>query len=71
MSSEEGETFEAYERRVLRVVHEIARRKLEKKLQSIADSFAPRLATGAKTSQATPRSSRSCERTSRFQPGRD
>jgi hypothetical protein len=44
MTSEEGETFEAYERRVLRVVHEIARRKLEKKLQSIANSFAPRLA---------------------------
>jgi hypothetical protein len=43
-SGEPGESFEAYERRVLRIVHELARRKLEKKLQTVADSFAPRLA---------------------------
>jgi hypothetical protein len=43
-SGEPGESFEAYERRMLRIVHELARRKLEKKLQRVADSFAPRLA---------------------------
>lgn len=41
---EAGESFEAYERAVLKAVHEIARRKLEKKLQSMADGFADRLA---------------------------
>jgi len=36
--------FASYERKLLELVHEIARRKLEKKLQSIADGFAGRLA---------------------------
>jgi hypothetical protein len=39
-----GESFEAYEQRVLKVVHEIARRKLEKRLQTLADGFGDRLA---------------------------
>lgn len=33
---EEGESFENYEQAVTKIVHEIARRRLEKKLQSIA-----------------------------------
>jgi hypothetical protein len=41
---EEDGSFESYEQKLLKVVHEIARRKLEKKLQSVADEFAPRLA---------------------------
>jgi hypothetical protein len=34
---------------VLRIVHELARRKLEKKPQTVDDSFAPRLAIGHNT----------------------
>jgi hypothetical protein len=40
-----GDTnFETYEKALLEVVHEIARRRLEKKLQSVSDGLAPRLA---------------------------
>ena len=35
--------FEAYEKKLLQIVHEIARHKLEKKLQTTADGFARRL----------------------------
>jgi len=41
---DDSDSFETYEQTVLKVVHEIARRKLEKKLQSIAAGFADRLA---------------------------
>jgi hypothetical protein len=41
---DEGASFETYEQTLLKIVHEIARRKLEKKLQTVADGFAPRLA---------------------------
>jgi hypothetical protein len=41
---EESCSFEVYERTLLKIVHEIARRKLEKKLQAVADGFADRLA---------------------------
>ena len=41
---DEGGSFEAYEKALLKVVHEIARRKLEKKLQTLANGFAERLA---------------------------
>jgi hypothetical protein len=41
--SEDDLPFEAYERKLLEIVHEIARRKLERKLQTVADAFAPRL----------------------------
>lgn len=37
----EGSSFEEYERAVLEVTNEIARRELERKLQAIADSHAP------------------------------
>lgn len=41
---DEGSDFETYEKKLLELVHEVARRKLEKKLQSMADGFAHRLA---------------------------
>ena len=41
---DDGSSFEDYEKRLLEIVHEVARRKLEKKLQSVADSFEHRLA---------------------------
>jgi hypothetical protein len=41
---DDGDNFETYEQTVLKIVHEIARRKLEKKLQSIAAGFADRRA---------------------------
>lgn len=41
---DDGDNFETYEQTVLKNVHEIARRKLEKKLQSLAAGFADRLA---------------------------
>ena len=41
---EESSSFEIYEKRLLEIVHEIARRKLEKKLQATADGFTDRLA---------------------------
>ncbi len=40
----EAPSFESYEQTLVKIVHEIARRKLEQKLQAIADGFAPRLA---------------------------
>src|SRR5215211_1447122 len=36
--------FATYEKKLLELVHEIARRKLQKKLQTMADGFAERLA---------------------------
>jgi hypothetical protein len=41
---DESSSFETYEQTLLKIVHEIARRKLEKKLQAVADGFAKRLA---------------------------
>lgn len=41
---DENASFETYEQKLLKLVHEIARRKLEKKLQTVADGFARRLA---------------------------
>lgn len=40
----EDPSFESYEQTLVKIVHEIARRKLEQKLQAIADGFASRLA---------------------------
>jgi hypothetical protein len=55
-SGEPGESFEAYERRMLRIVHELARRKLEKKLQRVADQLCP--ATRDRSQQRLARSTR-------------
>jgi len=40
---EEGDDFETYEKTLLDIAHEVVRGKLEKKLQTIADSFEDRL----------------------------
>jgi hypothetical protein len=39
-----GGSFEDYEKAMLEIAHEVVRRRLEKKLQSVADGFAERLA---------------------------
>lgn len=42
--SDTSDDFETYERKLLELVHEIARRKLEKKLQTMSDGLSARLA---------------------------
>jgi hypothetical protein len=41
---ESGDDFATYEKMLLEIAHEVVRRKLEKKLQTIADGFEDRLA---------------------------